>query len=125
MRADIDIHVPNTNPYLYEGTDWPWDTQHLHQLFARAQQVQVNADLFSSSVSVPGSGTSTPSRRKSIAMPSFAMGYGPFVGTQSFTTFEFSTPQRPMAGRADGIRMIRIAKAGVLSRKGERFLLKV
>jgi len=122
LRADVNSHIPKQNPYLFEGTEWPWDTQKLHQVFARAQHVQVtnnNTDAVPPSPHPGGgtiSGNSTPARRKSIAMPSFSLGlgYGPFMSSQAFPLD--LPPVRPP--RPEGTRILRIAKTGILGRKG-------
>ncbi|KIJ45139.1 hypothetical protein M422DRAFT_251332 [Sphaerobolus stellatus SS14] len=117
LRADVESYIPPKNPYLFEGTDWPWDTQQLHQLFALAQQVQVNYDAVPPSVYPGGSpvmaGGGTP-RRKSVAMPSFSLGlgYGPFLGSPGFS-LDIPLPKR------ESTRILRIAKAGVLLRKDD------
>ncbi|KAF8581359.1 hypothetical protein K439DRAFT_1354089 [Ramaria rubella] len=90
LRADIHDHLPKSNPFLYEGTEWPWDTQRLHHLFALAQVVQVHVDTTSPPSPNPGTSStlSTPTRRKSVVLPSLA-----------------------------DARILRIARAGVLARK--------
>jgi hypothetical protein len=123
LRADVHTQIPKINPYLYEGTDWPWDMQRLHHLFALAQLVQVRVDGFSALPANSGtnSALSTPTRRKSIALPSLAVSYGPFMGSPSFSSDSLASPPRISTASTSqaGVRTLRIAKAGVLARKGD------
>lgn len=118
-------HIPKLNPFLYEGTDWPWDTQRLHHLFALAQLVRVQVDANSISSGSNGiSSTLTTPRRKSIALPALAVGYSPFMGSPPFSSDSLVSPPRmlnPADSQAQGVRTIRIAKAGILLRKGDSF----
>ncbi|KAF8523156.1 hypothetical protein BU17DRAFT_44111 [Hysterangium stoloniferum] len=81
LRADVVTHIPKSNPFLYEGTDWPWDTQRLHHLFALARILYVHPDTSGpvTPITGPPSGLATPGRRKSIVMSPAFLGYGNFM----------------------------------------------
>lgn len=124
LRADVHMNIPKLNPYLYEGTDWPWDMPRLHHLFALAQLVQVQVDGVSALPLSNGASStvSTPTRRKSIALPSLTVGYGPFMGSPPFSSESLASPPRILPAtpsQVEGVRTLRIARAGVLARKGE------
>ncbi|KAF8508127.1 hypothetical protein JB92DRAFT_2733475 [Gautieria morchelliformis] len=122
LRPEVHLHIPKLNPFLYEGTDWPWDTQRLHHLFALAQLIQVQVDVGANPSVSNGtnSALSTPSRRKSIVLPSLTVGYGPFMGSPPFSSEGLASPPRILNGttsHAQGVRTLRIARAGILARK--------
>lgn len=122
----MHTQIPKSNPFLYEGTDWPWDIQQLHHLFALAQLVQVQVDAISTTPANSGtnSAVSTPARRKSIALPSLTVGYGAFTGSPPFNSDGLPPPPRASnvtSLQAQGVRTLRIAKTGVLARKGDYF----
>jgi hypothetical protein len=96
----------------------------LHHLFALAQLVQVQVDVVANPSVSNGtnSALSTPSRRKSIVLPSLSVGYGPFIGSPPFSSEGLAPAPRILNGttsHAQGVRTLRIAKAGILARKGD------
>ncbi|GJJ08748.1 hypothetical protein Clacol_002967 [Clathrus columnatus] len=124
LRADINTVVPPYSPYLFEGTDWPWDMPGLHRIFALARVFYVSFDPPSPTTPVTLNAPilTSPGRRKSVAVP-LPVNLGPFMGS--------ATPPLPIeilpAPRASmvittskhGAKALKIAKVGTLLRKDD------
>lgn len=122
LRADINRIIPLYSPYLFEGTDWPWDILSLHTTFALARVFYVSFEPPSPTSPVAPVLPLTPGRRKSVALSvPLPVNLGPFMGSSSPLPMEvLPAPRASMVitTAKHGAKAFKIAKVGTLLRKG-------
>ncbi|THU91774.1 hypothetical protein K435DRAFT_968021 [Dendrothele bispora CBS 962.96] len=96
LRVNVELYVPLTNPYSYEGTAGPWDEEELQASFAGANVITVE-----------GADLSRP--------PSSFFGLGPGMGPASPLV---TTSSGPSLSTSE-VWNLRVTKIGLLNRKDE------